>query len=91
MSAWKVDVGSAVRREMRTLPQRCRHEVIGVLVSLEDGPSAFPDSELRGFRDYHRVRVCGSHRLIFHVSRSRRRVLVTRLEPRHRVYRGFER
>ena len=79
---------------MKKLWLVCREEIADVLVTLEeDGPLAFPDSELRDFADFHRVRICGSHRLIFRVSRSRneRRILVTRIEPRHRVYRGYER
>jgi mRNA-degrading endonuclease RelE of RelBE toxin-antitoxin system len=94
MSVWRVEVGSSARRAMQNLSTVCRREAADVLIALEeDGPSAFPDSELRDFADHHRVRICGSHRLIFRVSRSRneRRILVTRIEPRSRVYRGYER
>jgi hypothetical protein len=60
---------------MKDLSPLCREEIAAVLVALEeDGPSAFPESELRVSR-----------------SRGTRRILVTRIEPRHRVYRGYER
>ncbi len=58
-------------------------------IPLEEDPRPHDAVELRGHRDYYRVRFEG-YRVVYRVSDSRRRVAVLRIRRRDQAYRGLE-
>ena len=88
-STYSVFVKPDAARELRNLPSPIKADMAALLVDLEEDPRPHDAVELRGHRDYYRVRFEG-YRVVYRVSDSRRRVAVLRIRRRDQAYRGLE-
>jgi mRNA-degrading endonuclease RelE of RelBE toxin-antitoxin system len=92
LTAWTVELTAKARREYRLLDEGTKQAAVELLQDLaEEGPLMIPAIELRGNPDTWRVRFNGErYRMLYMVSRSRKRILVIRIRPRPTAYDGMK-
>ena len=90
MENWDVELPATVRTSIKSIKEPWRAEIIQAITDLAEDPFP-PDSiQLENFDGQYRIRV-GGYRIVYSVSRSKRRVVVTRVRPRQTAYSGLER
>jgi mRNA-degrading endonuclease RelE of RelBE toxin-antitoxin system len=92
VNAWIVDLRPSARKDLRRLPSGPRQAALEVLDELrEHGPGLVEAFQLRGYKDTWRVRFHHEdYRMIYEVSRSKRRIDVTKIRPRSIAYEGMK-
>jgi mRNA-degrading endonuclease RelE of RelBE toxin-antitoxin system len=89
---WKLKLRSDAQKEYDALDDFVREEALSILSELAENP--FPEDAvpLRGHRDHFRLRFHdGQYRLIYRLSRSQQKVVVTRIRRRNDgAYKGYE-
>ena len=87
----RVEIPHSVQRELDALPDSVWKEAIQTISDLREDP--FPEGahELRGHRDYFRVKFYfDRYRIIYRVSLKQRRVVITRVGIRGTAYIGYQ-
>jgi mRNA-degrading endonuclease RelE of RelBE toxin-antitoxin system len=89
-SGWDVRLTASAGRELASLSDALAEATSLLAEELSENPFP-PDAEaLKGHRDWYRVPFASGWRMVYRVSRSNRRVLITRIRPRGSAYEGLE-
>ncbi len=87
---WKIEFTPLARRHLDELEDRVRIEAMQAIVDLREDPFPPGHVQLRGYRDVYRIRFYrDQYRMIYRVSEKRGTVLIWRVRPRGRAYRGL--
>ena len=89
MSRFKVIAHRRVHKFIRTLRnEKLKHSIIEAMEKLEDYPISLREMDverIKGLKKTFRIRV-GQHRIIFYVDKPERKIYVTHLDTRKKVY-----
>jgi len=91
VNGWTVELSKSAQRELRQLEDGPQRSAEDLLKDLAEDPAVIPAIELRGKRDTWRVRFHNDrYRMIYQVSKARKRIIVTRIRPRPTAYEGMK-
>ena len=90
---WTVKLFGEAERDLAVLDRNVQEAALDTLQELAEDPFLEGSMPLRGHRDYYRVRFHRDrYRLIYRVSKSQRKVVVTRISRRDsKTYVGYDR
>ena len=86
MASFKLEVGSAVRRDMRRSPRNLIPRVLEKIQSLADDPMPQGSSKLKGAEARYWIRV-GDYRIVYEIDLQLRQVKVRHVGHRREIYR----
>ena len=89
--SWTVNYHRAALEDFDKLAKAQKAEVLALVEELEEeGPAIHGAIELRSNPDNWRVRFDdGKSRMVYRVSKGKRRIIINRLKPRGVVYKGL--
>jgi mRNA-degrading endonuclease RelE of RelBE toxin-antitoxin system len=87
---WSVEFRPSALRELRQLEDNANAEALQVIQELSEDPFPQDAVGLRGHPGVYRIRCCrDAYRIVYSVSRKKRKVIVQRVRPRQSAYQGL--
>jgi mRNA-degrading endonuclease RelE of RelBE toxin-antitoxin system len=92
VNGWTIELSKSARREFRLLDEGAKQDAMEILQDLaEEGPVVVPAIELKKYPDAWRARFHHERfRIVYLVSRTRKRIVVIRIRPRPIAYVGLK-
>lgn len=92
MTSWTVEVKEQAYKDFRKLEDGAREAVLDLIEELEtEGPAVYGAIEMRANPDTWRVRFYNErYRMVYQVSRTRKRIRIIRMRLRGVVYKGMK-
>ena len=87
-SNWNIEFVKSARRTVRQLPGNLIEQAFRKILALGENPTPEGSIDLRGRRDLHRIRPPTQLPSGLPVSKSQRKIIVTRVRPRDAAYEG---
>ena len=90
---WNVSVHRRAERELRSLFENEKYDILedafALMLELEEDHCPAGCIPLENARDLYRGRIAGNYRIVYRVSRQKRKILITRIRHRSTVYEGL--
>ncbi len=86
--SWSLKVKSRAEKEIASIPQKVRRQLLGRILALEKDPRPRDSIALKGEEDAFRVD-SGNYRILYHIDTKSREVTIFRVRHRKDVYRGL--
>ena len=86
---WNLRLSLSADNDLSAVPGNIRAQVLDALLDLEEDPFPPGNVAMRGWKNLYRIRIEG-YRIVYQVNARDRIVLVERIKPRDRVYRGLD-